>query len=228
MIKISSRAILIGSMSAVLLAGTGVATAAVLASPQDSSGVIHGCYTNAAVKGSHALVLQDAGTSCPTGTTAISWNAQGPAGPAGPTGPAGPSGPAGPTTTVTATPTQSQSSAPPTAFPDNQANTAVNLGPLGCGSSRSVTGANTAGTSAWYQVSFDNLNAFNTCSMHLSLITTGGGNSDLIRTVETSAAGPDLLPGPSLSFSVSDSGTYLIEVSGGVNGTQFTLSLSAS
>jgi hypothetical protein len=45
------------------------------------------------------FVLQDAGTSCPKGTTAISWNQTGPAGPAGPagtTGPAGAIGSAGP------------------------------------------------------------------------------------------------------------------------------------
>ena len=81
MIRISRKAIIIGSMSAVLLAGTGVATAAVLASPVGRDGMIHGRYTNAAMNGSHALVLQDAGTSCPTGTTAIAWSGQGPGGP---------------------------------------------------------------------------------------------------------------------------------------------------
>ena len=35
---------------------------------------------NAELNGSHVFVLQDAGTSCPKGTTAISWNAQGPTG----------------------------------------------------------------------------------------------------------------------------------------------------
>jgi len=42
--------------------------------PVDSSGVIHGCYTNTALNGSHVFVLQDAGTNCPRGTTPISWN----------------------------------------------------------------------------------------------------------------------------------------------------------
>ncbi len=41
-------------------------------------------------------MLQDTGTSCPSGTTAVTWNQQGPQGPAGGTGPAGPAGPAGP------------------------------------------------------------------------------------------------------------------------------------
>ena len=70
--------------------------------------MIHGCWTNAAINGTHVFVLQDAGTNCPKGTTAISWNQQGPTGPAGPAGsagpkgdtgaqgPAGPAGPAGP------------------------------------------------------------------------------------------------------------------------------------
>jgi len=78
-----------------LVAGGGTALAA-SAGPVSSSGVISGCYTNAELNGSHAFVLQDAGTNCPSGTTAVSWNEQGPAGPAGPPGAAGPQGPAGP------------------------------------------------------------------------------------------------------------------------------------
>ena len=58
--------------------------------------MIHGCWTNTAINGTHVFVLQDAGTTCPKGTTAIIWNQQGPAGPAGATGPAGPAGPQGP------------------------------------------------------------------------------------------------------------------------------------
>ena len=87
-----------------LLGGTAVAAATVLStpSPVSSTGVIDGCWTNAEIGGSHVLVLQDQGTSCPKGTTPISWDesgAPGPAGPAGPSGAAGspgPSGPAGP------------------------------------------------------------------------------------------------------------------------------------
>jgi hypothetical protein len=74
----------------------GTAYAAVAEGPVDSSGVVHGCYTDGSIRGSHVLVVQDAGTSCPRGTTAVSWNEQGPAGAIGPAGPAGPAGSAGP------------------------------------------------------------------------------------------------------------------------------------
>ena len=80
---------------ALLAAGT-TAGAAIAGGPVDGSGVIHGCWTNAAVNGTHAFVLQDAGTTCPKGTAAISWNQQGQAGGAGPAGPAGATGPVGP------------------------------------------------------------------------------------------------------------------------------------
>lgn len=78
------KVIIAGATALVLTAGASVATAAVISGgPVDSSGVIHGCYTNRALKGSHVFVLQDAGTSCPRGTTAVSWNEQGPAGTSG-------------------------------------------------------------------------------------------------------------------------------------------------
>jgi hypothetical protein len=92
-----TRTIMVASAVTLLLAGgTAAAAAAIASSPVDSSGVIHGCWTNAALNGSHVFVLQDSGTSCPKGTTPISWNQTGPSGPAGPPGPAGPSGPPGP------------------------------------------------------------------------------------------------------------------------------------
>jgi hypothetical protein len=92
-----SRTILIGSAAAlVLLAGGTAAGAAIAGGPIDGSGMIHGCYTNKAFNGSHVFVLQDAGTTCPQGTTAIAWNQQGAAGPAGPTGPQGGTGATGP------------------------------------------------------------------------------------------------------------------------------------
>ena len=104
------RMLLIGTGTAVVLvAGGGIAYAAgVVSGPVDSAGAVHGCYTNQALNGSHVVVLQDAGTTCPKGTTAISWSVTGPAGPAGatgatgaagaigPAGAAGPTGPAGP------------------------------------------------------------------------------------------------------------------------------------
>ena len=82
----------VAGLAVALVAGGGTALAAI-SGPIDSSGVIHGCWTNAAINGTHVFVLQDAGTSCPKGTTAISWNQTGPAGPAGPPGPGGPRDP---------------------------------------------------------------------------------------------------------------------------------------
>ena len=89
MIRIGRKIVIVGA-AALFAAGGGTAAAAVLsASPVDSSGVIHGCWSNSAINGSHAFVLQDAGKNCPKGTTAISWNQAGPSGPAGPQGPPG-------------------------------------------------------------------------------------------------------------------------------------------
>jgi Collagen triple helix repeat (20 copies) len=79
-----------------LTIGGGTAYATIAATPVSSSGVISGCYTNAAVNGSHVIVLQDQGTSCPKGTTAVSWNQTGPAGATGATGATGSTGSAGP------------------------------------------------------------------------------------------------------------------------------------
>src|SRR5579859_3992330 len=89
MTRIGRKVIIAGSVALALMTGASAATAAVMTSgPVDSSGVIHGCYSNTALNGSHVFVLQDAGTNCPKGTTAISWNQTGPAGPstAGPSG----------------------------------------------------------------------------------------------------------------------------------------------
>jgi hypothetical protein len=92
-----ARVIVASATSAfVLLAAGTAAGASITASPIDGSGVIHGCYTTKALDGSHVFVLQDAGTNCPSGTTAISWNQQGPAGATGPQGPPGPAGSQGP------------------------------------------------------------------------------------------------------------------------------------
>jgi len=98
------RTVLITTIAGSALLIGGASAVAAVTGPVDSSGVIHGCWTNAELNGTHVLVLQDAGTACPKGTTAISWNqagqqgpagAQGQVGPAGPGGPAGPAGPAG-------------------------------------------------------------------------------------------------------------------------------------
>jgi hypothetical protein len=95
--------------AALLLVGGTAALAATAASPVNH-GTIYGCYTTNGTNGGHMLVLQDFGTSCPSGDTAIKWNKQGPPGPAGPpgatgaTGPQGPAGPAGPPGPSTAGP----------------------------------------------------------------------------------------------------------------------------
>lgn len=91
-----TRNIVIASAAVLtLLAGGATAGAAIAASPIDGFGVIHGCYTSPPVNGMLAIHLVNAGTPCPAGTTAITWNQQGPAGAAGPQGPVGPAGPAG-------------------------------------------------------------------------------------------------------------------------------------
>jgi hypothetical protein len=87
--------LLTGGAALALVASGTAAGAAIAAGPVDSQGVIHGCWTNAAINGTHVFVLQDAGTTCPKGTTAVSWNQTGPAGPAGPVGPAGATGATG-------------------------------------------------------------------------------------------------------------------------------------
>ena len=78
-----------------VVAGGTAAGAAVMAGPIDSSGVIHGCYYPATSSGSHRVVLQNTGRSCPHGTTAISWNRTGPRGATGLQGLPGIQGPPG-------------------------------------------------------------------------------------------------------------------------------------
>jgi hypothetical protein len=90
------RIVLTTAAALALVAGGTAAGAAIASGPVDSSGVVHGCYTTYAIKGSHVFVLQDAGTSCPRGTTAIMWNQRGPQGPQGSPGPQGVAGPQGP------------------------------------------------------------------------------------------------------------------------------------
>jgi hypothetical protein len=62
-----SAAMLVGSGAALVLAAGGATAGAAIAGsgPVDGAGVIHGCWTNAEIGGSHVLVLQDSGTSCP-------------------------------------------------------------------------------------------------------------------------------------------------------------------
>ena len=79
----SKRSILIATVTVAVLAISGVAYATVV----DSSGVIHGCFTNAAVNGSHALGGSRHGHAVPS-TSALNWNQAGSGGAstAGPTG----------------------------------------------------------------------------------------------------------------------------------------------
>jgi hypothetical protein len=208
--------------AAVLAIGGTAAYAAVAASPV-SSGMINGCYTTSAINGSHVFVLQDAGKTCPKGTTPIAWNQQGPTGPAGPAGPAGPSGPAGPagpsgpagppgpTVTVTVTAT-------PGATPNNTCGSAVNLGNLGSGSSITQTGVNEGNSQAWYLVSISSPTA--------SLSVTGGG-ADLMG-VRLGNCGGDIVAPGTTHFSIGGGGTYLVEVFEGPSSSDgdFTLSIA--
>ena len=101
-----SKAVITGAAALALVAGGTAAGAAITSSPVDGNAVIHGCYMMRPTDDVSAL--QDAGTTCPKGTTAISWSQTGPAGATGPAGPrrhagsgqdhqaTGPAGPAGP------------------------------------------------------------------------------------------------------------------------------------
>jgi hypothetical protein len=88
------------AMALVAAGGTALAASS---GPVSSTGTITGCYSNTDIGGSHSVVLQDAGVSCPKGYSAVSWNQTGPQGPAGPQGPTGATGATGPTGAAGAT-----------------------------------------------------------------------------------------------------------------------------
>ena len=69
-----NRILIAGAAGLALMVSGAAAGAAVLAGPIDDAGVIHGCYYPATATGSHRVVLQNAGTRCPSGTAAISWS----------------------------------------------------------------------------------------------------------------------------------------------------------
>src|SRR5258708_37139638 len=71
------RNVIITASAGLALVLAGTAAGAAIASSPVSSGVVHACYTTRASHGSHAGVLQNAGTSRPAGTTAVTWNQQG-------------------------------------------------------------------------------------------------------------------------------------------------------
>ena len=75
--------LLTAGFAVALVAGGGTALAASASSGPVNGNVITGCYTNAAINGSHVIVLQNvpaSGPVCPSGTTEVQWNEQGPAG----------------------------------------------------------------------------------------------------------------------------------------------------
>jgi hypothetical protein len=89
-----ARTIVIASAAAfALLVGGTAAYAATTGSPIDNNGVIHACYGKETTAGSFSVQLQDAGMTCPSKTTAIMWNQQGPQGLQGQQGLQGPAGP---------------------------------------------------------------------------------------------------------------------------------------
>ena len=91
------KIIFAGSGALALIAGGTAAGAAVTAGPV-SGGVVNACYkTTSASNGSHAVLLENTGTSCPSGYTDVTWNRKGQTGPAGPTGPQGATGATGAT-----------------------------------------------------------------------------------------------------------------------------------
>jgi Collagen triple helix repeat (20 copies) len=112
--RLGRRGVIVAAAAGLVVTGGGVAFATVAASTPIAAGVVHGCYSKHAVKGSHTVTLQNAGTKCPSGTIAITWSQKGPQGatgaqgptgaqgaagaqgPAGPQGATGPQGPAGP------------------------------------------------------------------------------------------------------------------------------------
>jgi hypothetical protein len=224
-----ARRMILTGAAALALVGGGTAAGAVIASgPVDGNGVIYGCYTNQALNGSHVFILQDAGTSCPKGTTAISWNEQGPAGPAGPSGPsgpAGPSGPPGPTTTVTVTPSPTPSPTL-TASPDNGCNSAYFLGTIASDSSATYTGINVGSSEAWFAVTF--ASGVSSTTLTVTGTTSDGApaGSDVMN-VDTNCAGTMVANGVT-SYTGSTSGTYYVQVIEGSSGADGGFELSAS
>ena len=82
-----ARVLVAGLITMGLLAIAGIAVASIPA----PDGTINACYKNS----TGALSVIDSASSCPNGTTPLSWSQTGPAGPAGPQGPAGAPGVSG-------------------------------------------------------------------------------------------------------------------------------------
>jgi hypothetical protein len=183
-----TRTIIIACAAGVvaLLAGSAVAAATVLSqpSPVSSTGVIDGCWTNAEINCSHIFVLQDQGTTCPKGTTPISWNESGPADPTGAPGPSGRADRqvlAARWDRVDPSPTATESL---TAVPDNSFSSAVNLGTLDCGERTATQGDNLSGTQARYVLTFNNSG----CGMQVGLTASGGDTMSVYTDATTETA----------------------------------------
>ena len=184
------RIVITGAAALALVAGGTAAGAAIASGPIDSQGVIHGCWTNAAINGTHVFVMQDAGTNCPKGTTAISWNQTGPQGPAGAAGRAGATGPAGPAGPVGNTGPAGPIGAPGPTGPAGPAGPVGNTGPPG-------TGATVA------SLATGNAN----CASGGASVTDGNGNTAYACNGNPGATGPQGPPGASVSSLDSLNGT---------------------
>jgi hypothetical protein len=239
------RIAITGAAALALVAGGTAAGATIASSPVSSSGVIDGCYTNAEVNGSHVFVLQNQGTACPKGTTAISWNQTGPQGPAGATGPAGTTGPAGPagpagspgaagTGATVASLASGNSNCPnggaqitdgngDVAYACNGGAPSVHSGggnaqPLGdvsCGEEVVANGTN-SGSDNWYEVV-----GTGSCSSLMSIQVSGTG--DVFDLYQNEPVAPAL--GNGLTETAVEAGTYYIDVYGGTSGS-FTLTVA--
>lgn len=93
-----SRRVLGVAGTVTVLVGVGTAAGAAIAAGPVSSGVVSACYkTVAASNGSHAVLLENTGHTCPSGYTHVTWNQKGQTGPQGQIGPQGQPGPQGQT-----------------------------------------------------------------------------------------------------------------------------------
>ena len=228
-----SRIVITGAAALALVAGGTAAGATIASGPVDSSGVIHGCWTNAEINGTHAFVLQDAGTSCPKGTTPIGWNQTGPAGPAGPAGPIGNTGAPGAGATVTSLPSgnsncpnggaQITDGSGNVAYACNGGTPSVHsgggnaefLGDVNCGEDVVAQGANN-GSDSWFEVV-----GVGSCSSLTTIQVSGTG--DVFDLYQNEPVAPAL--GNGLTETGVEAGTYFIDVYGGTSGT-FTLTVA--
>jgi hypothetical protein len=79
----TKRTLILSAGAGLALAVTGVATGAI---PTSTTGVINSCYD---ASGTVKVIDREAGATCPTGSTSLTWNAAGRTGPTGPRGPQG-------------------------------------------------------------------------------------------------------------------------------------------